>query len=435
MLVEAVLEDLFGADSEPHRFLCAIEPLVQLLTQARVLQSAWIEHDAAIAEDIAVWCTELLHTARQQQQSVAAQEAPDTLRVVIYTDDNCVVLRLRRHHAWQDSAEVVPKLSTAIVPLIQAVADMHSELTQMHLYQARARQHAGEARVLHTQYQQLLEENLRQNELLFEANEVLEDRVRQRTSELEKTMATVRSQAQKMQELIQFKDELVRMIVHDLKTPLGVVISVLDGVLSGFFDIERDDKLISTATQSARNMLDMVETMLDISRLEAGHLNLNLDECAVNELLLPAIETVQILADERNVSIVQQVDQAVYEVTLDQTLLRRVLTNLLSNAARFAEPGSQIVVSVNIVGDNVEFAVANDGININAEDQPKIFDMFVSLKERQASKRKSTGIGLTFCKLAVEAHGGRIWVKSPLSAERSGARFCILLPLYIGNRS
>jgi signal transduction histidine kinase len=243
----------------------------------------------------------------------------------------------------------------------------------------------------------------------------LELRARERV--LEETMARQR-------ELEYMRDSMVHMIVHDLRAPLTAVFNYLDLVREqevGFISPESLQNM-DLAMKATRWMVQMVNVLLDASKFESGQMVLNPEECDVVEVLSDAIDAIRSLAEERNIHFAHEALRA----TLDPTLLSRVLQNLLSNAIKLTPPGGDVRISLRKMGPFLRVSVTDHGPGIATEHHPKIFEKFAQLDTNVRQSIASSGLGLYFCKMAVEAHGGQIGVDSELGR---GSTFWFTLPL------
>ena len=231
----------------------------------------------------------------------------------------------------------------------------------------------------------------------------------------------------RLEQLTAVKDNLVHMLVHDLKTPLSSAmgyIELLETKNEGSFS-ERQLRYLQQAYGSCRDVLRMTTTMLDLSRLEHGVLALQrapLDLPALLREAVAEIEPVLVLSDGQ---IELECDTATPRPLCDSEVVHRILSNLLSNAAKHSPPGGTVRVSAGAVKDGfITISVADDGKGIPPEDQGRIFEKFQQLESGKAAG--GAGIGLAFCRMAVEAHGGSIWVES---APDRGSTFRFSLPL------
>jgi signal transduction histidine kinase len=170
-------------------------------------------------------------------------------------------------------------------------------------------------------------------------------------------------------------------------------------------------------------MLDMINALLDISRLESGRLPLELKHCPVRPLVDRAVERLASLAQERNMLIQYDIPDGLAHALADGDLIVRVIQNLLGNALKFSGRGSTVLIrAAHTLDGCVNIAVVDCGVGIAPEDQQMIFAKFGQVGER----RGGSGLGLTFCKLVVEAHGGQIWVESQVGV---GSTFFFTIPI------
>ena len=224
------------------------------------------------------------------------------------------------------------------------------------------------------------------------------------------------------------KEDLTHMIVHDLRTPLTSVIAGMQ-TLEMVGDLnEEQQEMASIAISGGESLLSMINNLLDISKLEAGSLKLEYAELSPEELVARAVGQVAPLAQNKNLALTQEVAPELPAFAGDEDKLRRTLVNLLGNAIKFTPEGNTITVAARRSDDGTEllFAVRDTGEGIPPEAFAHIFEKFGQVESRRAGRKMSTGLGLTFSKMAVEAHGGRIWVESTLG---QGSTFSFTVPL------
>ncbi|MFN3421769.1 MAG: sensor histidine kinase [Armatimonadota bacterium] len=221
--------------------------------------------------------------------------------------------------------------------------------------------------------------------------------------------------SQKLRDQEHLRDALVEFLVHDLRSPLTNIISGLETLLVSTEDnlAPEDRELIELALIGAHRLLTMVNSILDLRKLEEGKFPLYLKEFDPHEAVGEAIRQVQLWARQNNVTL--QVDfapEVPNKMVADRWVLIRILVNLLSNALKYTPSGGTITLTVVMDDGWVHFSVKDQGPGIPKEYLERIFDRFVQVEARKAGAAVGTGLGLTFCKLAVEAHGGRIWLES-----------------------
>jgi signal transduction histidine kinase len=224
--------------------------------------------------------------------------------------------------------------------------------------------------------------------------------------------------------LEELRNDLMSMLVHDLRSPLGNIISSLDILASTLPEADATQQsLLSIAGRATARMSRLVDSLLDLRRLEAGELSLNRAPTDLAALLAEALEQVQPVAEARRLALRLDVPDDLPLADLDLDMMRRVLANLLDNAVRYTPPQGAITLSARAEPDQVLVTVCDTGPGVAEADRQRIFDKFARAQREAAPK--GLGLGLAFCKLAVEAHGGRIWVES---GAQPGAAFHFTLP-------
>jgi two-component system, sensor histidine kinase and response regulator len=233
----------------------------------------------------------------------------------------------------------------------------------------------------------------------------------------------------KQRELQKMRDDLMRMIVHDLKTPLTSVLATMEMMLDGDFGALNAEqrKAIGEAEGKSEDLLALINDVLEVSRIEEAELTLELQPIAPAALLAE-------IDHEWSVRFQQEGAQATVDVTddapvfeADKELLKRVLNNLVQNAVTHSAQAVKINLRARKDGDGVLFTVADNGAGIPPQYHEVIFNKFERVKTQGVPRTRSSGLGLAFCKMVVDAHGGRIWVQS---AEGQGSSFHFTLPTH-----
>jgi two-component system, sensor histidine kinase and response regulator len=212
--------------------------------------------------------------------------------------------------------------------------------------------------------------------------------------------------------LEELRDNLVHMIVHDLRSPLTAVIGNLDLLQSletENFSME-GRQLVEIAMSAAEVLVEMTSSVLDVSRMESMDIKLNMAECELVDIAKRVTTRLAGLARNRKLALTTPSDPV--KLRADPDLISRVIQNLVTNAIKFTPLAGEIKLDVESDVDFVRVSVQDSGSGIPPEYQDRVFDKFFQVEAKQHGHKYSTGLGLTFCKLAVEAHGGRIGVNS-----------------------
>jgi signal transduction histidine kinase len=224
------------------------------------------------------------------------------------------------------------------------------------------------------------------------------------------------------------KSEFLANMSHELRTPLTAIIGfseVLSDKLFGELN-DKQDEYMGDIVSSGRHLLSLINDILDLSKVEAGRMELD-----VTRFDLPmAIDNALILIRERatrhGIKLEHYIDERLGDIVGDERKFKQILLNLLSNAVKFTPEGGSIVVSAALANGAVEVAVSDTGIGIAPEDQQTIFEEFRQVGTDAAKKREGTGLGLTLTKKFVELHGGSIRVESAVG---KGSTFTFTLPV------
>ena len=245
--------------------------------------------------------------------------------------------------------------------------------------------------------------------------------------DLEEERSRLKIKNKELLALEQMREDLINMIIHDLKGPLGEITANLD--LLSYVQLENQDKeCLDTAIQGSENLLGMILNMLDVRKMEDGKLKLHYEEFDVCELIEGIIEKIKTLIKQKEMEVKTVIDENVFTWVADRSLIERVLVNLLNNAIRYSHQGGKVEIRsrYNHKSKQLQMEVRDNGKGIPREFQQKIFEKFGQVDADFSDRKNSTGLGLTFCRMAVEAHQGKIWVES---GEEKGSRFIFLLPL------
>jgi signal transduction histidine kinase len=212
---------------------------------------------------------------------------------------------------------------------------------------------------------------------------------------------------------------------HELRTPLNAVIGfseVLEDRLFGDLNAKQAEYVADIRT-SGRHLLTLINDILDLSKIEAGRMELRVDRFVLSDVLQHLLALLRDRAIRQGISLSLEVDPSAGEIEADERMLKQVLFNLLSNSLKFTGRGGHVNVSARNAGDDVVVTVRDDGIGIAHEDQSRIFEEFEQVRTTQP--QEGTGLGLALSRRLVELHGGHLWVES---APGQGSTFAFNLP-------
>ncbi len=233
----------------------------------------------------------------------------------------------------------------------------------------------------------------------------------------------------KLRELEKLKDDLMKMIVHDLKTPLAAVLATLEMLKDGDFGpvtAPQSDALGEAETRS-HDLLDLIGDLLEIARIEETALVLDPVSLAARALLEELVGEWELRLRQAGTRLVVEVDGDAPAFNADVALIKRVFSNLVQNAIVHSGHPIALRLAARRVEDGILFAVEDNGPGIPPEYLELIFRKFETVRSPHAPQVRSSGLGLAFCKLVVDAHGGRIWATSKVG---TGSAFYVHLPLH-----
>ncbi len=221
------------------------------------------------------------------------------------------------------------------------------------------------------------------------------------------------------------KQEVVAMITHDLRTPLSTIrnfLEMLDADMYGDLS-EKGKKMLTLADRNSARMLSLINDLLDVEKIKAGMMELNIEDTDLAYALEQCAQSVGSLADANNIKI-DIVTEPIL-VKADEDRLARVITNLLSNAIKFSPAGSTITLSAKRTSQFAEVSIKDQGRGIPEEMLDTIFERFTQVMDTDSRAKGGSGLGLAICKALVEMHGGTLSVVSPYG---QGTTFTFTLP-------
>lgn len=230
-----------------------------------------------------------------------------------------------------------------------------------------------------------------------------------------------------LQVVSQHKSEFLASMSHELRTPLNAVIGFSEVLLERMFGElnDRQDEYLRDILSSGRHLLQLLNDILDLSKVEAGRMELATSTFPVRAVMEYGISMVRERAGLHGIAVTLEVEDGVDEIESDELRLKQVLVNLLSNAVKFTPDGGHVAVSARRVDDDLEVTVTDDGAGIAPEDRERIFESFQQGR-RGPQREEGTGLGLTLCRRIVSLLGGRMWLESELG---DGSTFGFTVPM------
>jgi signal transduction histidine kinase len=237
------------------------------------------------------------------------------------------------------------------------------------------------------------------------------------------------------QEVEQFREDLTSMVIHNLQGPLAALITSLETLWTdGLGKAEMAEELLRIALSSAQKLFSRIDSVLWIRRLEDKKMPINLHTVPLPGVVEMVVDEYRSMAATAGVCLETSFAPDLLPVMIDEEMIGRVFSNLLDNALKYTPGGGRILMQATLAGDGehpyVQCVVSDTGCGIAPYFQDLIFDKFRRGEATPRGRRKGMGIGLYFCKLAVEGHGGHIWVESD---KGRGTRFYFTLPVAIGS--
>jgi GAF domain-containing protein len=226
------------------------------------------------------------------------------------------------------------------------------------------------------------------------------------------------------------KSEFLANMSHELRTPLNAVIGFSEVLSERMFGElnEKQDEYLKDIHASGQHLLSLINDILDLSKIEAGRMELELSDFDLPMTIDNALTLVRERAARRSIALNTAVDERVGQVHADERKIRQVLLNLLSNAIKFTPEGGRIHVEARSVNESIEVSVTDTGVGIAPEDQEAVFEEFRQVGTAE-KKVEGTGLGLALSRKFIELHGGKIWVKSEVGA---GSTFTFTVPVRRG---
>ncbi|MBN1650056.1 MAG: HAMP domain-containing histidine kinase [Bacteroidales bacterium] len=231
-----------------------------------------------------------------------------------------------------------------------------------------------------------------------------------------------------LDELNKLKNQFLGMAAHDLRSPIGVIIGFSDFLLDEIKDTASEDqvKMLDRILSSSKFMLRLLNDLLDVSAIESGNLNLSLVKTDLVSVIHRNVELNNVIAQKKEITIYVNQTDSIPEIVFDIGKIEQVLNNLISNAVKFSNPGTKVVVTISRIDNELQVSVKDQGQGIPEEEIEKLFKPFETTSVRSTAGEKSTGLGLSIVSNLVLGHKGKIWVESKVG---QGSSFFFSLPV------
>ena len=247
-------------------------------------------------------------------------------------------------------------------------------------------------------------------------------------SKIEITLNELKIAQAKLKELDQLKSRFFANISHEFRTPLTLILGQIESVMSENIEVKEKGKL-QIANRNARRLLTLINQLLDLSKLEAGSMELKAEQHNIVSFLKSLFYSFESLAESQKIILKFESEYENIPVLFDEDKMEKIFYNLISNALKFVSSEGEIKVILKIINSNVQIRIKDTGIGIPSSRLPHIFDRFYQVDDSSTRKHEGTGIGLALTKELIELHKGSISVKSK---QGKGSEFIIILPL--GNK-
>ncbi|MGH7304307.1 MAG: sensor histidine kinase [Candidatus Rokuibacteriota bacterium] len=413
----------------------AITPLVRLEMRALVLgdpsyATAWNERALGVAEDLER-LSGYVQSAREAALLAAARSAFEQYRGQVATEHDLVRRGARAQALAVPYTEARARAEEVQETLDRLMAAIHERVLAAQADSARleSRTWTGVLIALGAAVVLALLVAVENARLHAEAQRHIRQLTEQSRQLLESKVAA--------EQASRAKSEFLASMSHELRTPLNAVIGFSQVLVNKTYGElnERQLDYLTSILAGGRHLRKLVDDVLDLAKVDSGHLTLDLTKVAVSEDIPEVVGVVQALAHQKNITVTLEVKEPLPAITADRLRIQQMIYNLLSNAIKFTHAGGHVTVTADTVvsGDAsgsslLRLRVADTGIGIKAADQVRIFDKFERGDSASAREQEGTGLGLALTRKLVELHGGQISVESE-GVKGRGSMFTLLLPL------
>jgi signal transduction histidine kinase len=412
----------------------AISPLVRLEMRALVLSdpgyaTAWTERAERVNEDLDR-LSGYVQSARERERLTAARTAFERYRTLVMAEQDLLRRGAQAEALAQPYSEARTRADEVQQHLDGLMGAIHERVLAAQAEAARleTRTWTGVLIALGAAVALAVLVALENARLHAAAQRNIQQLTEQSRQLLESKMAA--------EQASRAKSEFLASMSHELRTPLNAVIGfsqVLANKTYGEVN-ERQLEYLTSILAGGRHLRKLVDDLLDLAKVDAGHLTLDLTKVAVADDIPEVVGVVQALAQQKNITVTVEVKEPLPAITADRMRVQQMVYNLLSNAIKFTDPGGLVTVTADTIAvgplgaSALRIRVADTGIGIKPEDQTRIFDKFERGDSASAREQEGTGLGLALTRKLVELHGGVITVESE-GVKGRGSLFTVLLPI------
>lgn len=250
--------------------------------------------------------------------------------------------------------------------------------------------------------------------------------MRYRNKELEESVKKLMISKEELETLQNQKDELFAMLIHDIKNPAGIIKSLVELLRS--YDLSAIDQqsIIDDILNTTKVIVQLSQEVSRVLALEGGKLNMDFKEANIVDISRRVYDRFKIKAKEKNITLMYEVPEGLPDIKLDESKIDEVMSNLISNAIKFTQKGGSVRLKGQQIDDTIVFEISDNGLGLSEEDLNNAFKRGAQLSAKPTGGESSTGLGLWIVKKLVEAHNGRVWVRSSLG---KGSTFAFSLPV------